>query len=730
MGKKPFSAKAKREQLRQKRQAHNASVTTSIAPSPQAAPTSSNNPSANAPSPSSSVHPSSRRSRSSKTSPSQRYRLVFAADTDAARKRQRALAHCPVDLPDDNSPEAIRNRTMSVSDVRPFPNPAFDMPTRPPWSYKDTVNVVDKRELASFHEWMDRVARPNDPHAAYFEGNLETWRQLWRVIERSDVLVLVADIRFPALHFVPGLYHYVTNQLGKGMVLALNKCDLVPADVLLAWKHYFQTHYPSMSIAMFSSFPDAKLAPSKDNSELLSKRERRMARSKLAAWGADQLLAAVAALDLDPRKKAFLEQWRSKLDHAAVLTSDDEDGADINFLENSLRHSSDLVAPTQSGSRPLPDVHILENKLLPTRTSESNAPKPKTQKRRRRRAKPTAEHGFHQIASAGSLNPKTTRNAKEGTLGKKASKDVGNTEADPRCANAFGVCNGESETESNLSEVRLEMDEEIVQENMITIGVVGHPNAGKSSMINGVFRKKVVSTSRTPGHTKHLQTIFLSDSVRLCDCPGLVFPGLASRELQILAGMYPISQVREPYAAVKYLADRVPLVRILNLDSEIERLEAALEEPEYIMSTGWTAWKICEAWAIKRGFRTAKAARLDVFRAANHILRLALDGRIVLATLPEGYSPDLEHPVCSAHEVMWDVNDDADASVVSGSGKVAAVLSGTYDEDDRNANVGEDDVDEAASCDDLVDTKPTRDGYDTGKRQLSENLFSMLADAY
>ena len=35
-----------------------------------------------------------------------------------------------------------------------------------------------------------------------------------------------------------------------------------------------------------------------------------------------------------------------------------------------------------------------------------------------------------------------------------------------------------------------------------------------------------VSTSRSPGHTKHFQTIFLTKNVVLCDCPGLVFPAL------------------------------------------------------------------------------------------------------------------------------------------------------------------------------------------------------------
>jgi hypothetical protein len=44
------------------------------------------------------------------------------------------------------------------------------------------------------------------------------------------------------------------------------------------------------------------------------------------------------------------------------------------------------------------------------------------------------------------------------------------------------------------------------------------------------------------------------------------------------------------------------------------------------------------AWAIKRGFLTAKACRPDIYRAANHILRLALDGRINLSLRPPGFT--------------------------------------------------------------------------------------------
>lgn len=69
---------------------------------------------------------------------------------------------------------------------------------------------------------------------------------------------------------------------------------------------------------------------------------------------------------------------------------------------------------------------------------------------------------------------------------------------------------------------------------VLTIGCLGHPNVGKSSVMNAIMGRKVVSVSRTPGHTKHFQTIFLTPNVRLCDCPGLVFPSKVPRALQVI----------------------------------------------------------------------------------------------------------------------------------------------------------------------------------------------------
>ncbi|NWZ88468.1 GNL1 protein, partial [Poecile atricapillus] len=152
----------------------------------------------------------------------------------------------------------------------------------------------------------------------------------------------------------------------------------------------------------------------------------------------------------------------------------------------------------------------------------------------------------------------------------------------------------------------------------------GLPNAGKSSVLNALLGRSAVGVSRAPGRTRYFQTHFLTASVRLCDCPGLVFPSRAPPELQVLAGVYPIAQLQDPYSAVGFLGSRLALPPLLQL-----------RPPN---GPGWTAWELCEAWAEKRGYKTARAARNDVARAANGILRLAAEGRIRLCLTPPGFT--------------------------------------------------------------------------------------------
>jgi nuclear GTP-binding protein len=57
----------------------------------------------------------------------------------------------------------------------------------------------------------------------------------------------------------------------------------------------------------------------------------------------------------------------------------------------------------------------------------------------------------------------------------------------------------------------------------ISVGFVGYPNVGKSSVINTLRTKKVCKAAPIPGETKVWQYITLMKRIFCIDCPGVVY---------------------------------------------------------------------------------------------------------------------------------------------------------------------------------------------------------------
>lgn len=89
-----------------------------------------------------------------------------------------------------------------------------------------------------------------------FERNLEMWRQLWRVIERSDLIVQIVDARNPLLFRSQDLERYVKEvDPRKGNLLLINKADMMTDKQRKAWADYFDTNgiqYKFFSAALAS----------------------------------------------------------------------------------------------------------------------------------------------------------------------------------------------------------------------------------------------------------------------------------------------------------------------------------------------------------------------------------------------------------------------------------------------------------------------------------------------
>lgn len=67
------------------------------------------------------------------------------------------------------------------------------IPRRPLWDKSMTHQEITHNENLAFLEWRRDIAtqEQNAVNLAItpFEKNIEVWRQLWRVIEKSDVLI-------------------------------------------------------------------------------------------------------------------------------------------------------------------------------------------------------------------------------------------------------------------------------------------------------------------------------------------------------------------------------------------------------------------------------------------------------------------------------------------------------------------------------------------------------------
>ena len=210
----------------------------------------------------------------------------------------------------------------------------------------------------------------------------------------SDVLLLIVDVRYVATLAPPSLIRSVKP---KPVIIVLNKVDLVPSEIAIAWKHYFVHTFPNVQVTFFTSCPAYNLRnPSAKDHEGMQFRKLR-GKISMVKEGALQILDALEELRLT--EKGSLMSWREKI---VIANSIDDD----NIAKDSVTNEASDIALDQ----------------------------------------------------------------------------------------------------------------------VLTIGTIGYPNVGKSSLINSLMGKRVVSVSKTPGHTKHFQTIFINSKIRLCDCPGLVFP--------------------------------------------------------------------------------------------------------------------------------------------------------------------------------------------------------------
>nr|CAI6751892.1 CMF_HP1_G0046210.mRNA.1.CDS.1 [Saccharomyces cerevisiae] len=153
----------------------------------------------------------------------------------------------------------------------------------------------------------------------------------------------------------------------------------------------------------------------------------------------------------------------------------------------------------------------------------------------------------------------------------------------------------------------------------ISVGFIGYPNTGKSSIINTLRKKKVCQVAPIPGETKVWQYITLMKRIFLIDCPGIVPPSSKDSEEDILfRGVVRVEHVTHPEQYIPGVLKRC----------QVKHLERTYE------ISGWKdATEFIEILARKQG-RLLKGGEPDESGVSKQILNDFNRGKIPWFVLP------------------------------------------------------------------------------------------------
>jgi large subunit GTPase 1 len=188
------------------------------------------------------------------------------------------------------------------------------VPRRPQWDEHTTPQQLDVREKESLIQWRRGLAElqeDNDLLMTPFERNLEVWRQLWRVIERSDLVVQIVDARNPLLFRSEDLESYVKEvDPKKNNLLLVNKADMMTLEQRQLWADYFVKagiNFRFFSAELAKEMNEARDLEEGDMSDLSQEDEDEDEDSAEVAEG-DVLAKEAEKIDLQEKAETE-EQW-------------------------------------------------------------------------------------------------------------------------------------------------------------------------------------------------------------------------------------------------------------------------------------------------------------------------------------------------------------------------------------------------------------------------------------
>lgn len=181
-----------------------------------------------------------------------------------------------------------------------------------------------------------------------------------------------------------------------------------------------------------------------------------------------------------------------------------------------------------------------------------------------------------------------------------------------------------------------------IDKKQISVGLIGYPNVGKSSVINTLRSKKVCKVAPIAGETKVWQYITLMKRIFLIDCPGIVYPSAETDTEKVLKGVVRVEMVQNPEDYIEEVIKRV--------------------RKEYLTKTykvdGWnTATEFLEKMAARTG-KLLKKGEPDINQVSRMILNDWQRGKLPFYVAPEGF----EVPLSKLKDVEVEKKDDVATS--------------------------------------------------------------------
>ncbi|ONK63982.1 uncharacterized protein A4U43_C07F20900 [Asparagus officinalis] len=128
---------------------------------------------------------------------------------------------------------------------------------------------------------------------------------------------------------------------------------------------------------------------------------------------------------------------------------------------------------------------------------------------------------------------------------------------------AFNASNNRSFGKGSLLAVLRQFSRLKSDKQAVSVGFVGYPNVGKSSVINALRMENVCKVAPIPGETKVWQYVTLSKRIFLIDCPGVVYQNKDSETDIVLKGVVRVEKLEDASEHIAEVLRRVKREHLL-----------------------------------------------------------------------------------------------------------------------------------------------------------------------